>query len=80
MHISINVRACVQRQIVASKRKDEEVDPLDLGDDDIEMEYAKMDNLREMLAKSSVAITYQVTSSNKPSPYQVSPYPSHSLG
>ena len=47
---------------MASKRKDKEVDPLDLGVDDIEMEYAKMDNLREMLAKSSVAITYQVTS------------------
>ena len=53
---------------MASKRKDKEVDPLDLGGDDIEMEYVKMDNLREMLAKSSVAITYQVTSSNNPSP------------
>jgi len=48
-----------QRQLMATKRKDEEVDPLDLGDGDIEMEYDKMDNLREMLAKSSVAITYQ---------------------
>ena len=41
------------------------MDPLDLGDDDMEIEYDKMDNLREMLAKSSVAITFQVTSSNK---------------
>ena len=49
---------------MATKRKDEEVDPLDLGDGDIEMEYDKMDNLRAMLAKSSVAITYQVTRSN----------------
>lgn len=60
----INLRACVQRQLMATKRKDEEVDPLDLGDGDIEMEYDKMDNLRAMLAKSSVAITYQVTRSN----------------
>jgi len=48
-----------QRQLTATKRKDEEVDPLDLGDDDMEIEYDKMDNLREMLAKSSVAITFQ---------------------
>jgi len=41
------------------KRKEEEVDPLDLGDDDMEIEYGKMDNLREMLAKSSVAITFK---------------------
>ena len=63
-HILINLRACVQRQLMATKRKDEEVDPLDLGDGDIEMDYDKMDNLRAMLAKSSVAITYQVTRSN----------------
>lgn len=48
-----------QRQPLATKRKDEEVDPLDLGDDDMDIEYDKMDNLREMLAKSSVAITFQ---------------------
>ena len=48
---------------MATKRKDEEVDPLDLGDDDMDIEYDKMDNLREMLAKSSVAITFQVMSS-----------------
>ena len=60
---SFNARACVQRQLTATKRKNEEVDPLDLGDDDMDIEYDKMDNLREMLAKSSVAITFQVMSS-----------------
>ena len=50
---------------MATKRKEEdEVDPLDLGDDDMEIEYGKMDNLREMLAKSSVAITFKVTRPN----------------
>ena len=75
-HIFIKLRACVQRQLMATKRKDEEVDPLDLGDGDIEMEYDKMDNLREMLAKSSVAITYQVTRHTKlHHMYKLSPYP-----
>ena len=47
---------------MANKKKEEdEVDPLDLGDDDMEIDYGKMDNLREMLAKSSVAITFKVT-------------------
>ena len=53
------------RQLTAKKKENKEVDPLDLSDDDMEMEFDKMDNLREMLAKSSVAITYQVTIQNK---------------
>ena len=42
------------------KKSDPDVDPLDLGDEDMEVEYEKMDTLRQILAKSSVAITYQV--------------------
>ena len=53
------------QQLTAKKKEKKEVDPLDLSDDDMEMEFDKMDNLREMLAKSSVAITYQVTIQNK---------------
>ena len=37
-----------------------EAHPLDLGDEDMEVEYEKIDTLRQILAKSSVAITYQV--------------------
>ena len=53
------------QQLTAKKKEKKEVDPLDLSDEDMEMEFDKMDNLREMLAKSSVAITYQVTIQNK---------------
>ena len=42
------------------KKRDPDVDPLDLGDEDMEVEYEKIDTLRQILAKSSVAITYQV--------------------
>ena len=57
---------CVQRQLVMTEKKVEEVDPLDLGDEGMEVEFGKIDNLREMLAKSSVAITFKVMRSNKP--------------
>ena len=42
------------------KNRDPDVDPLDLGDEDMEVEHEKIDTLRQILAKSSVAITYQV--------------------
>ena len=42
------------------KKSDPDVDPLDLGDEDMEVEYEKIDTLRQIFAKSSVAITYQV--------------------
>ena len=45
---------------VTIKKSDPDVDPLDLGDEDMEVEYEKIDTLRQILAKSSVAITYQV--------------------
>ena len=61
-----NTRPCVQRQLVMAERKAEEVDPLDLGDEGMDIEFGKIDNLREMLAKSSVAITFKVMCSNKP--------------
>jgi len=44
---------------VTIKKRDPDVDPLDLGDEDMEVEYEKIDTLRQILAKSSVAITYQ---------------------
>jgi len=45
---------------VTIKNRDPDVDPLDLGDEDMEVEHEKIDTLRQILAKSSVAITYQV--------------------
>lgn len=48
-----------QRQLLMTEKNAEEVDPLDLGDDGMEIEFGKMDNIREMLAKSSVAITFK---------------------
>ena len=45
---------------MTTKKRDSDVDPLDLGDEDMEVEYEKIDTLRQILAKSSVAITYQV--------------------
>ena len=42
------------------KNRDPDVDPLDLGNEDMEVEHEKIDTLRQILAKSSVAITYQV--------------------